>query len=79
MAEPKIFDRRPAVLEVEAGTYAWCACGQSTKQPFCDGSHKGGDFTPTRVTYTEKTRVAFCNCKHTSTKPACDGSHKSLP
>ena len=27
-------------VEVEKGkSYYWCACGQSKKQPFCDGSH----------------------------------------
>ncbi|MGK7371680.1 MAG: CDGSH iron-sulfur domain-containing protein, partial [Candidatus Halalkalibacterium sp. M3_1C_030] len=28
-------------MEIEAGTYAWCACGESDNQPYCDGSHKG--------------------------------------
>jgi len=29
-------------VEVEEGKdYFWCSCGQSAKQPFCDGSHKG--------------------------------------
>ena len=22
-------------------SYYWCSCGKSSKQPFCDGSHKG--------------------------------------
>ena len=21
------------------GNYAWCACSESSNQPFCDGSH----------------------------------------
>merc|ERR1711924_381257 len=29
-------------------TYFWCTCGASAKQPFCDGSHKGTDFKPTK-------------------------------
>jgi Iron-binding zinc finger CDGSH type len=37
----------PAAASVEAGkTYYWCACGKSNSQPFCDGSHKGSQFTP---------------------------------
>ena len=29
-------------LEVEEGkSYFWCSCGKSSKQPLCDGSHKG--------------------------------------
>ena len=29
---------------VEGKSYYWCACGKSSKQPFCDGSHKGTEF-----------------------------------
>ena len=43
----------PVAIEVEKGkSYYWCACGQSKKQPFCDGSHmsplndEGTKFTP---------------------------------
>ena len=33
------------VVEVEQGkSYYWCSCGKSSKQPFCDGSHKGTEF-----------------------------------
>ena len=47
MAEPVIAQKAPYSAAVEAGkTYWWCACGKSTKQPFCDGSHKGGEFAP---------------------------------
>ncbi len=79
MSDPRIFERKPCVMEVEPGKYAWCACGQSKKQPYCDGSHKGTEFRPMIVDVTEKKRVAWCNCKHSANKPFCDGSHKSLP
>lgn len=37
----QIAQKAPYSVDVEAGkTYYWCACGQSKKQPFCDGSHK---------------------------------------
>ena len=37
----------PIAVEVEKEkSYYWCSCGQSKKQPFCDGSHKGTEFTP---------------------------------
>ena len=40
----------PIAVEVKAGeNYFWCSCGQSKKQPFCDGSHKGSEFTPVEV------------------------------
>ena len=29
----------PYVQPTQPGTYAWCSCGESANQPFCDGSH----------------------------------------
>ena len=37
---PTIAGTKPVVLELEAGTHYWCACGRSSNQPFCDGSHE---------------------------------------
>ena len=78
MADPKIADKTPAVLELEAGTYHWCSCGESKNQPFCDGSHAGTEFTPQEVVLEENKRVALCRCKHTANPPFCDGAHKKL-
>jgi len=78
MDKPEIADRKPCVLEVEAGTYRWCACGKSKGQPFCDGSHKGSGLAPLVVVVPEKKKAAFCACKQTKTPPFCDGSHKQL-
>ena len=47
MSEPVVAQKAPIPVDVEEGkTYFWCSCGQSSKQPFCDGSHSGTDFTP---------------------------------
>ncbi|MGD8817526.1 MAG: CDGSH iron-sulfur domain-containing protein, partial [Acidobacteriota bacterium] len=75
MTEPKIAARSPAVLDVEAGTYWWCACGRSARQPFCDGSHKGTGLGPVKVVVEEDRTAAFCRCKQTGTPPFCDGTH----
>lgn len=79
MPDPVIADRRPAVLELEPGTYRWCRCGSSKNQPYCDGSHQGTGFSPLAFTLTEKKKVALCQCKHTKNPPYCDGTHRTLP
>lgn len=78
MDKPKIADFKPVVLELDPGRYAWCACGQSTNQPFCDGSHAGTAFRPKVFEVAEPTKAAFCQCKCTGNQPFCDGSHKNL-
>ena len=76
---PEIAQTAPYDVEVEDGkTYFWCACGRSKNQPFCDGSHKGTDFTPVKFTAEATKKVFFCGCKHTANAPLCDGSHSKL-
>lgn len=79
MSDLIIASRTPFAVEVEAGKeYFWCACGRSRSQPWCDGSHKGTEFTPHRFTAEQTGKVYLCGCKHTRSRPLCDGSHKSL-
>ena len=76
---PVIAQKAPYPVEVEEGkTYFWCACGRSSKQPFCDGSHKGTDFSPTKWECDADGRKFFCGCKMSEGQPFCDGSHKDL-
>jgi CDGSH iron-sulfur domain-containing protein 3 len=78
MPDPKIADKRPAVLEMAAGTYWYCTCGESANQPFCDGSHKGSEFRPEKVDLADACKVAFCQCKRSASQPRCDGTHRNL-
>jgi CDGSH-type Zn-finger protein len=79
MTSPQIAQKSPFRVDVEAGkTYFWCACGRSQSQPFCDGSHKGSEFSPVKYNAAEAKAVFFCGCKHSQKKPLCDGSHSKL-
>ena len=76
---PSIAQKAPYPVEVEEGkNYFWCACGQSSKQPFCDGSHKDTAFSPVKYTAPKTGKVFFCGCKHSAKKPVCDGTHSKL-
>ncbi|MGR8946643.1 MAG: CDGSH iron-sulfur domain-containing protein [Gammaproteobacteria bacterium] len=77
MSEPVRAADTPFAVDVEQGkSYFWCSCGKSAKQPFCDGSHAGTDFTPLKYDATESKKLFFCGCKVTANQPLCDGSHK---
>ena len=79
MDKPKVAGTAPIPVDLEAGkTYAWCTCGESANQPFCDGAHKGGSFTPLKFVAEETKTAYMCTCKATKNPGFCDGSHKSL-
>jgi len=78
MPKPRIVAREPIVMELEPGTYWWCACGHSTNHPFCDGAHKPLGMKPVKFEIAEKRTVALCQCKETANAPFCDGSHQRL-
>lgn len=73
--------RKPFYRELQAGQrVAWCSCGQSKRQPYCDGrSHEGTGFLPLQYQAPRDEEVLFCGCKQTGTPPFCDGAHSNLP
>jgi CDGSH-type Zn-finger protein len=75
----EIAQKSPYAVAVEAGkSYYWCACGKSKAQPFCDGSHKGTEFTPVKYEAASSQTVYFCGCKQSGNGLLCDGSHRTL-
>ncbi len=79
MSLPEIPQKAPYKIEAVAGEkYAWCTCGLSEKQPYCDGKHKGTEFRPLVGKFEESKTYWLCGCKHTQNGPFCDGRHKTL-
>lgn len=78
-SEAVVTQKAPYKVDVTAGQkYWWCTCGRSAKQPFCDGSHKGTDFTPLEHAAEKDGKLYFCGCRATDQSPLCDGSHNEL-
>ncbi|MEE3200157.1 MAG: CDGSH iron-sulfur domain-containing protein [Planctomycetota bacterium] len=71
--------KTPCVIDEEPGKKAWCTCGRSGNQPYCDGAHAGTGMAPLVVEIEEAKTVAWCGCKRTCNPPYCDGSHSQLP
>ena len=76
---PKVAAKVPIKVDLEEGKrYAWCTCGLSDKQPYCNGAHKGTAFRP-MVFVAQATKTAhLCQCKQTKNPGFCDGAHKQL-
>ena len=80
MPDPTIAARQPVAVTLEAGkTYAWCRCGLSKAQPFCDGAHRGTGLGPLVFTAGESKEAWLCLCKQSGRSPYCDGTHAKLP
>ncbi len=79
MTKPVITQKEPYAVQLEADkNYAWCACGLSKNQPFCDGAHKETDFKPVIFQVEEAKTAYLCGCKMTGNGPMCDGTHKNI-
>ena len=79
MEAPIPAQKAPYKVSVEQGQrYVWCACGRSSKQPFCDGAHKAVGLAPQAFIAEKTGDVYLCGCKASSNKPFCDGTHKNI-
>jgi len=80
MSDTLLARQGPHCVALKAGrTYFWCACGRSQRQPFCDGSHAGTQFTPLRFSPEDNRVAVLCGCKRTGTSPFCDCTRATLP
>ena len=50
----------PIPIKVKGNkVYFWCACGKSSNQPFCDGSHKNTNFSPVKLESLKNEKLIF--------------------
>ena len=79
MNRPIIAANSPVKVSLEKGKkYAFCVCGRSSDQPFCDGSHGDSGFKPKMFTAEKDQDAYLCRCKQTNDAPFCDGTHKKF-
>jgi len=78
MDKPIIVQKHSLKMDMDSGTYYWCACGRSKSQPFCDGSHIGTSFRPVKVVIEVPRRVKWCMCRHSEHAAFCDNKHREL-
>uniref|UniRef100_A0A3P8XZ99 Iron-binding zinc finger CDGSH type domain-containing protein n=1 Tax=Esox lucius TaxID=8010 RepID=A0A3P8XZ99_ESOLU len=75
---PIVAAKLPFRVKLTGGRkYAWCACGHSKRQPFCDGTHRTNapSISPVLFTIEKDCTVMLCACKQTKNAPYCDGTH----
>ncbi|NQV55522.1 MAG: CDGSH iron-sulfur domain-containing protein [Rhodospirillales bacterium] len=74
-----VAQKSPCSVELVGGEkYAWCACGLSAKQPFCDGAHKATDMKPLIFTAPISGLSDLCGCKMSANAPYCNGAHNDI-
>jgi CDGSH iron-sulfur domain-containing protein 3 len=82
-----MFQKKPYIVELTEKPQFVCQCGQSSKYPLCDGSHKGykdGKCGPLKVDLSSgngKAKLYVCGCGYSGKvpgQPFCDGTHNKL-
>ena len=74
--EPISAQNGPYQVELEEGRmYAWCACGRSQRQPFCDGAHKDTGIEPIRFKADSPPGRSICAAARIRTRSRTATAH----
>ena len=74
------YENSPNYVDETPGIKLYCTCGESTKKPYCDGSHEklSTGILPKEFVATEAKKMSICDCGQSSKLPFCDGTHAKL-
>ena len=74
------YENFPNYVDETPGKKFYCTCGESSKKPYCDGSHESSNTkkTPAELEVNEAKRMAICDCGQSNNLPICDGTHANL-
>ena len=74
------YENNPNFVDETLGKKFYYVCGESSKKPYCDGSHEKLDTgkSPVEFEVSEKKRMAICDCGQSNNIPFCDGAHTKL-
>ena len=66
----------PIIVQLDAGEYHFCQCGEAIHEPLCDGNNGPTCRRKARpFSLKQGGTIALCGCGQTSRSPRCDGSH----
>ena len=74
------YENNPNIVDETPGKKFYCVCGESSKKPYCDGSHEKLDTgkLPKEFEVSVAKKMAICDCGQSSKLPFCDGTHTKL-
>lgn len=66
MKKSSTTSKAPELVTLENGPFTWCTCGKSSRQPFCDGTHRQTKFIAVSFKIPASREAWLCSGKKAS-------------